>query len=300
MRLRLDVSRLVPGGGDALRPDLPRRDPRDRDRRHERVRARRDRHRDQRRHRPRAHRRDRRRRELRLLRAPARRLQRDREPHRLRQRRPPGASGSRPPASAAWTSCSRPEAGPRASTWWPAAPLVDSSDNTQGGTISGAQAAELPVNGRDFTKLLSMVPGTRRRPELDQRLARLLRPLQRQRQPRPLQQLPAGRHRHERRLPQPARDQPGRRLRHARPRSCRWTRSQEFPILSGAEAEYGRNAGAIVNIVTKSGTNELPRRRLRVLPRRVARRAELLQHRAPAQEPVQQPPVRRPRSAGRS
>ena len=38
--------------------------------------------------------------------------------------------------------------------------LVDSTGNTQGGTIDGREAAELPVNGRDFTKLLSMVPGT--------------------------------------------------------------------------------------------------------------------------------------------
>jgi hypothetical protein len=32
---------------------------------------------------------------------------------------------------------------------------------------------------------------------------------------------------------------------------------EEFPILNGVEAEYGRNSGAIVNIVTKSGTNDL-------------------------------------------
>ena len=94
-------------------------------------------------------------------------------------------------------------------------PLVDSTRNVQGDTIGGEQAAEIPLNGRDFTKLLSLVPGTAGGPERDQRLAGLVRPLQHQRQPRPLEQLPARRHRHERRLPQPAGDQRGRRVRHA-------------------------------------------------------------------------------------
>src|SRR5262249_40706399 len=31
----------------------------------------------------------------------------------------------------------------------------------------------------------------------------------------------------------------------------------EVPVLSNTEAEYGRNSGAVVNLVTKSGTNNL-------------------------------------------
>src|SRR5260370_30726431 len=31
----------------------------------------------------------------------------------------------------------------------------------------------------------------------------------------------------------------------------------ELKVLSNYEAEYGRNSGAVVNIVTKSGTNQL-------------------------------------------
>jgi uncharacterized surface anchored protein len=38
-------------------------------------------------------------------------------------------------------------------------PLVETSSNSMGGTIEGKEASELPVNGRDFTKLLVLVPG---------------------------------------------------------------------------------------------------------------------------------------------
>ena len=43
-------------------------------------------------------------------------------------------------------------------------PLVDSTHNTQGGAIAGEQASELPVSGRDFTHLLSLVVGGHGRP----------------------------------------------------------------------------------------------------------------------------------------
>jgi len=38
-------------------------------------------------------------------------------------------------------------------------PLVETTSNTTGGTIESAEATELPVNGRDYTKLLELVPG---------------------------------------------------------------------------------------------------------------------------------------------
>ena len=56
--------------------------------------------------------------------------------------------------------------------------------------------------------------GRDRRPERRGRLPGIVRPVQRERQPRPIEQLPARRHRHERRLSQPAGDQRGRRVRH--------------------------------------------------------------------------------------
>ena len=38
-------------------------------------------------------------------------------------------------------------------------PLIETTRNTMGGTIEGKTVEDLPVNGRDFTKLLVLVPG---------------------------------------------------------------------------------------------------------------------------------------------
>ena len=55
---------------------------------------------------------------------------------------------------------------------------------------------------------------------------------------------------------------------------------QEFRLLSNtADAEYGRVAGAEVNVVTKSGTNEIHGDRLQFCAQRRFRCKELLQHR---------------------
>jgi len=39
-------------------------------------------------------------------------------------------------------------------------PLVNTAENNLGGTIGTKQLQELPVSGRDFTKMLVLVPGS--------------------------------------------------------------------------------------------------------------------------------------------
>ena len=68
---------------------------------------------------------------------------------------------------------------------------------------------------------------------------------------------------------------------------------QEFKIQSGIySAEFGRGIGQ-VNVVTKSGTNDLPRHRVGVRPQQQPRRPSVrLRHRHTEIEPVQVEPVR--------
>ena len=67
----------------------------------------------------------------------------------------------------------------------------------------------------------------------------------------------------------------------------------ELRMLSNYEAEYGRNSGAVVNIVTKSGTNTWHGSALEYFRSGTTGRAQLLQLRSRSQESVQQQSVRR-------
>ncbi len=133
-------------------------------------------------------------------------------------------------------------------------PLVETSSNTLGGTLQAADFQELPVNGRDFMKMLTAVPGANADPSS-------------------------------------VNDSPGSfgvfSVNGNRGRSNNFLLDgtdmndgfrndnaineggvfgipatllpvdaiDEMAILNNTEAEYGRNSGSIVSIVTKSGTN---------------------------------------------
>ena len=136
------------------------------------------------------------------------------------------------------------------------APLIETSRNTMGGMIPGEEAADLPVNGRDFTKLLVLVPGATGDPvgSTDSPGSFGLFSVNGNRG-RSNNYLLDGTDMNDgyRNLPSineagvfgtPATVLPIDAL-------------AEIPVISGAEAEYGRNSGAIVNLVTKSGTNSV-------------------------------------------
>jgi outer membrane receptor protein involved in Fe transport len=135
-------------------------------------------------------------------------------------------------------------------------PLIETVSNTMGGTISGPEASEMPVNGRDFTKLLVLVPGATGDPvgSSDSPGSFGLFSVNGNRG-RSNNYLLDGTDMNDgyRNLPSineggvfgtPATVLPIDAL-------------AEVPVISGGEAEYGRNSGAIVNLVTKSGTNNI-------------------------------------------
>ncbi len=135
-------------------------------------------------------------------------------------------------------------------------PLIETTSNTMGGTIEGSEAADLPVNGRDFTKLLVLVPGATGDPvgSSDSPGSFGLFSVNGNRG-RSNNYLLDGTDMNDgfRNLPSineagvfgtPATILPVDAL-------------AEVPVISGGEAQYGRNSGAIVNLVTKSGTNKI-------------------------------------------
>src|ERR1035438_5879811 len=133
-------------------------------------------------------------------------------------------------------------------------PLVETSSNTTGGTIEANEASELPVNGRDYTKLLELVPGSSSDPVGSTESAGSYG----------LFSLNGNRGRSNNYLLDGTDMNDGYRnlpsINQAGVWGCPSTilpvdALAEIPVTGSPAAEFGRSSGATVNIVTKSGTN---------------------------------------------
>src|SRR6185436_13435251 len=132
---------------------------------------------------------------------------------------------------------------------------VETTNNTLGGLISTRAAEDLPVNGRDFTKFLVLVPGATGDPSgaTDSPGSFGLFSANGNRG-RANNYLLDGTDMNDGYRNLPAINEAGV---FGTPATILPIEAiSEAAILSNFEAEYGRNAGAIVNIVTKSGTND--------------------------------------------
>ena len=132
---------------------------------------------------------------------------------------------------------------------------VETTTNTLGGTITTRAAEDLPINGRDFTKFLTMVPGATGDPSgaTDSPGSFGLFSANGNRG-RANNYLLDGTDMNDGYRNLPAINEAGV---FGTPATILPIEAiSEAAILSNFEAEYGRNSGAIVNIVTKSGTND--------------------------------------------
>src|SRR4029453_11354480 len=136
----------------------------------------------------------------------------------------------------------------------PRSPLVEATRNARGGTIEGEQAAELPLNGRDFVKLLTLVPGSAADPSgiNDSPGSFGLFSINGNRG-RSNNYLLDGTDMNDGYRNLPSINEAG--VFGTPATILPLDAVAEMGILSNTEAQYGRNSGAIVNIVTKSGTN---------------------------------------------
>jgi hypothetical protein len=133
---------------------------------------------------------------------------------------------------------------------------VETTSNTLGGTISGAAVLDLPINGRDFTKFLVLVPGATGDPSgaTDSPGSFGLFSANGNRG-RSNNYLLDGTDMNDGYRNLPAINEAGV---FGTPATILPVEAiAEAAVLSNFEAEYGRNSGAVVNLVTKSGTNDI-------------------------------------------
>ena len=170
------------------------------------------------------------------------------------------------------------------------APLVETSNATLGIVVDEQKIVELPLNGRNFTQLGTLLPGVVAPPAALGGAAGEATPggfgaatagVQRQRQ----------------------RNQSNNFLLDGASNNDTFNTGfvlrpppdaiQEFKILTHSySAEYGRNSGSVVNVVTRGRHQQAARRRLGVQPRRCAAGAELFRAADAAEAEAEAEPVR--------
>jgi outer membrane receptor protein involved in Fe transport len=135
-------------------------------------------------------------------------------------------------------------------------PMVESTSNTLGGIIESKIVTSLPVNGRDYQKLIFLVPGVTGSPDqiTDSPGAFGIFSVNGARG-RANNFLLDGTDMNDGYRNDPAINEAGV---FGTPATILPVEAiAELRVASNFEAEYGRSAGAVVNVVTKSGTNEL-------------------------------------------
>jgi len=135
-------------------------------------------------------------------------------------------------------------------------PLVDTTRNTMGGTIQLSLLSNVPVNGGDFAKFLTLVPGAGADPNGDSDSPGSFGTFSiNGNRGRSNNYLLDGTDMNDGYRNDPAINEAGV---FGTPATILPVDAlQEIAVLSNMEPEYGRNSGAVVNIVTKSGTNSI-------------------------------------------
>jgi outer membrane receptor protein involved in Fe transport len=134
-------------------------------------------------------------------------------------------------------------------------PLIESTSNTMGGTIEALHLQEIPINGRDYTKVLVMTPGaTGDGGGGSDSPGSFGLFSSNGNRGRANNYLLDGTDMNDGYRNLPVLNQGGV---FGTPSTVLPVDAlAEIPVLSNVEPEYGRNAGAVVNMVTKSGTKD--------------------------------------------
>jgi hypothetical protein len=135
-------------------------------------------------------------------------------------------------------------------------PQVETTSDTLGGTLTADQVRDLPVNGRDYTKLIYLTPGISGSPDqITDSPGSLGVFSMNGARGRANNFLLDGTDMNDGYRNDPAINEAG--VFGTPATILPIDAVSELRVLSNYEPEYGRNAGAVINIVTKSGTNKL-------------------------------------------